>query len=271
MIRAVVCGTNSVDPRYYDGWNGGPLLWPVQDALKFADKLRELAYPQPIDIAVLIHKDWTPARTLEELFHRAQRMDPDRDEFVGFVSGHGTQEPDRDGDEPDGYDEVICAHGGKIRDDFLGQAWRAFPARSPCWWVADTCHSATGYRGGPGGAAARGRFSGGRFPLTMRSVMRCGFEGQLIAMTGCDDDRVSYDGRRGGEFTEALLTTWGNGPWERSWLDRALRRNAGVDRDDRLGWTARLSTLVRRDQRPHYEEWGAVTDEFRRSMPGWRK
>jgi hypothetical protein len=38
---------------------------------------------------------------------------------VFFVSGHGGQVKDTDGDEEDGLDETLCLWDGQCADDFL--------------------------------------------------------------------------------------------------------------------------------------------------------
>jgi len=248
MIYSVCAGTNMVNPRYYDGWEG-LLRWPEQDARKW-DKA--CSWGGSTDRALLIRHEFTRGRLVEEILHRVYRAHPEQDLLVIAVSGHGGQVPDTHGDEADGLDETICCYDGQLVDDYLAPVWRALRPGQRVVWIADTCHSGSNYRGGDGPFR----------PLSLRRLM-ADTDGQIIACTGCDDARVSYDGQTGGEFTEAMLATADSTPWERTWLDRVLTRRVGVDEDGYLGWVSRAATIMRRDQRPHYEEWGNVTEQFR--------
>ncbi|MEP5728180.1 MAG: caspase family protein [Sulfitobacter sp.] len=77
------------------------------------------------------------------------------------MSGHGTQQPDRDGDETDGLDEVFLpadtarAEPGTsvipnaIIDEELGSRIAALRAKGvDVWFVLDSCHSGSGLRAG---------------------------------------------------------------------------------------------------------------------------
>ena len=75
------------------------------------------------------------------------------DDIVYFhFSGHGSRISDRDGDEDDGWDEMLCPVdlvsndvGTMIIDDQLGRLLDRIPARSVTV-VLDACHSGTGTR-----------------------------------------------------------------------------------------------------------------------------
>ena len=84
------------------------------------------------------------------------------------ISGHGTRQPDDDGDEADGYDEVLLPSDADkvpagarfipnaITDDEIGEALAAIRARgADVFLVADTCHSGTIARDASTVAAAR--------------------------------------------------------------------------------------------------------------------
>lgn len=87
--------------------------------------------------------------------------------FIHF-SGHGTQQPDQNGDESDGLDEVFLpadtqrATAGSrqipngITDDALGAAVAAIRAKgADVWFVLDSCHSGSGLRASSPGVATR--------------------------------------------------------------------------------------------------------------------
>lgn len=85
----------------------------------------------------------------------------DGDFVIVHMSGHGTRQPDTNGDESDGYDEVFLpadvtrAEPGTLEipnglvDDEIGEAIRAIRAKgADVWFIMDACHSGTGLRAG---------------------------------------------------------------------------------------------------------------------------
>jgi hypothetical protein len=80
------------------------------------------------------------------------------DQIVIYMSGHGTQIPDDNGDEDDGFDEAFLPvdavpppagaerfdMGNAIRDDRIGELVDALRAKGAhVWLVVDSCHSGT--------------------------------------------------------------------------------------------------------------------------------
>ncbi|MCE9595151.1 MAG: caspase family protein [Planctomycetes bacterium] len=86
-----------------------------------------------------------------------------------FFAGHGSQVPDRDGDEPDGLDEALMpadvrtieanARGeipNALTDDELGRRLEAIAKHTDkLVFVADACHSGSTLRGAPFGVRTR--------------------------------------------------------------------------------------------------------------------
>lgn len=64
-------------------------------------------------------------------------------------SGHGTQVPDTDGDEADGYDEAIVLRGKVYTDDEIHADLSVFEPDINVVLVSDSCHSGTLTRGIP--------------------------------------------------------------------------------------------------------------------------
>lgn len=83
----------------------------------------------------------------------SEKAAPDDIVFIHF-SGHGSQAPDTNGDEPDGFDETILPQDSRtpgiadITDDELNALLAAFKSDSVVV-VLDSCHSGTGTRSGP--------------------------------------------------------------------------------------------------------------------------
>ena len=78
------------------------------------------------------------------------------DVLVFHYSGHGSQVPDRNGDETtDRLDEILCPYDldwrDPLSDDDLGRVARRLPAGAHLAVVLDCCHSGTGLRDAGGG------------------------------------------------------------------------------------------------------------------------
>ena len=167
------------------------------------------------------------------------------DVLVFHYSGHGSQVPDRHGDEiDDGLDEIICPYDldwdNPFTDDDLYAIVKELSPSVNLTVILDSCHSGTGLRELTGGGrAARSRYlrppEGMRRPHREGRAMRrfgaraaaCG----AILIAGCRADQVSADAYIDGDYHGALTF----------YLCRALREleytasyRAVVDRARRL-------------------------------------
>lgn len=114
------------------------------------------------------------------------------DFFVFYYSGHGTQVPDKDGDEEDGKDEALCFVGPQgqlaiqyfMTDDEVAELLsEVFSEDVRILILTDCCHSGTiGDLDKP-----------------------CWQNHEVISMTGCADNQTSGDIGKGGIFTHSLL------------------------------------------------------------------
>jgi hypothetical protein len=115
--------------------------------------IRILADSQPVD-------DWPTAAAIRREFARlVERAAPGDDIFI-LLAGHGSQQPDTDGDEPDGFDETFLPRDvgtwngqagvveNALSDDDIRAALAQMVQRGAfVFVVADTCHSGTITRG----------------------------------------------------------------------------------------------------------------------------
>lgn len=119
------------------------------------------------------------------------------DRVFFHYSGHGSQLPDDDGDELDGFDETLAPYdtvpdtgAHEIRDDTLGQLMAQLPGRRVVM-LFDSCHSGTISRGAP--ASGRlGRGGGARYlpdPRQFREMQRAAAAGQAYTAVGMRDER----------------------------------------------------------------------------------
>lgn len=165
------------------------------------------------------------------------------DNVVITYSGHGTYQPDLDGDEADGLDEALCPHdiqtaGQAMLDDEIRELFSARQRGVKLLLISDSCHSGTVTRAAPAepeADAPRPRFlpmgnwlPPDRLPRTRNGVpvlsmsLRPGlspFTGVLLKhagdllLSGCQEgpNNFSYDakiaGRYNGAFTYYALKT----------------------------------------------------------------
>jgi hypothetical protein len=152
------------------------------------------------------------------------------DRFVLTWSGHGSYVPDRDGDEADGFDEVLCPSdytSGVITDDELHEVLSGVPLGVRRTILSDTCHSGSVNRFAPdievNDRCATPRFLPPSEFLTRRQldvalrlealrVPVLGSRPGALLISGCDDHEYSYDawfgGRANGAFTRNAIDSF---------------------------------------------------------------
>jgi hypothetical protein len=140
------------------------------------------------------------------------------DVLVFHYSGHGSQVPDRHGDEhDDGLDEIICPYDldwdDPFTDDDLYAIVKDLPAGVNLTVVLDCCHSGTGLREAAGPASrARGRWLSAppalsRLRRADAAVRRFGSRAAqhgAILIAGCRSNQVSADAYIDGDYHGAL-------------------------------------------------------------------
>lgn len=184
------------------------------------------------------------------------------DSLVITFSGHGTYQPDKDGDEVDGLDEALCPYdvqtkGEALTDDEIHTIFKARKLGVKLVLISDSCHSGTVTRAAaaePEADAPRPRFmpmgnwlpdkdlprsrSGGIAPIINLSGTSSPFlaayaknEDDLL-LSGCQEgpNNFSYDakiaGRYNGAFTYYALKTLKNPGANATYQDwhEAIRR-----------------------------------------------
>lgn len=130
-------GLNRIDPKHYG--DDGALAGCVNDASAMAEIMRAQGFDP-----IVLHDDWaTAAAVIQTLRDLAKRVGPGQTLPLTYA-GHGSQVPDRDGDErTDKLDETWCLFDRMLLDDELWRLFRLFPAGSRIVMVSDSCHSGT--------------------------------------------------------------------------------------------------------------------------------
>lgn len=221
--RAIVAGWDHVNPAYYNGWKGE---CPGADV--DAKWMAEHCDKHGLDTRLFLNE----VGSREALIQAARAAWTDMragDLLLFFASGHGGQQPDKNGDEADRMDEYLCPDNGPLLDDVMFQILSEAPAGVRVAFIPDTCNSGTMYRGKQ------------RKP---RVVAPRGWAGQLISLGACADGKFSYGDNSGGQWTTALRKAWRDGISWRQWFDQA-------------------AALIPATQRPVWSEIGQVVDGYR--------
>jgi len=202
----------------------------------------------------------TRANMLDYMGSLIAETGPD-DLAVVTYSGHGSWQPDRDGDEADRRDEVICPvdynRAGMITDDDLYRVFTSGHRWARVVFISDSCHSGSVNRlAEPLGfqAAAshwrRAKFlppaewmgDGGPEVQAARRVELVPSRGKprasALLLAACTDTQVAYDawfdGRANGAFTYAALQALAEQPATyRAWQRGINARLPSVDYDQR--------------------------------------
>lgn len=220
--RALCVGINQ-----FKNYPGASLQGCVNDANDMAATLKSLLGFTNPDIAVLTDKQATKANIMAQLKAMVDGAKAGQYSYLVFsLSSHGTQVPDRDGDEPDRADEAFCPHdlaeaAGEwdpahiITDDELRDLLIQLPAHVLLEVYLDTCHSGTGLRAidllldrkprylPPPSMEAFKAVEGCQSRGLGRALLEKGLTHHIL-WAGCRADQTSADARIGGTWHGAF-------------------------------------------------------------------
>ena len=226
-IHAVTIGWNSVDPTVYYGWTGD-----LPDCELDAKRAAKMCKKYKIPVQTLLTENAKIEDCKKALINALEGL-KSGDILLIWVSGHGGQEVDTNGDEKDGYDEYLCAYDGPILDDTINDWFNYVPEGVCVLWICDTCHSGTMERSAP-------VFNKNAIPLE--------FKGQLILISGCTEKGTSQSTGNGGVLTRAMLGSGPKGKTPITWYRKAIK------------------SIPKKVQQPQYVEYGNVNDKFRNGI-----
>ncbi|MCC7549046.1 MAG: caspase family protein [Burkholderiales bacterium] len=141
--RAVLVGVN----RYLIP--GADLRGCVNDVHNMKKTLVELFGFRPRDLVILLD-DKATKRNIQAALRQMIRASARGDVALFHFSGHGSNVPDKDGDEADHRDEILCPHDldwrAPLADDWLRSSFDKLRAGVQLTCVFDCCHSGTATR-----------------------------------------------------------------------------------------------------------------------------
>lgn len=221
--RAVIAGLTNVDPNAYDGWDGACPGCDTDSSI-----MAMLAKEQNLETQLFQNKQATSVNLINAVLTAWQDM-KSGDLLMIFISGHGGQIQDANGDEEDGQDETICLWDGQLNDDKLYDLWQKCPAGVRVLFITDNCNSGTNFK---------------YKPRSYKKTVARSFGGSLIHFGGCADGESSYGDSSGGVFTTALIDAWDENLNYYEWYTTAFNK-------------------MPRNQIPVYAEYGVSVDTFR--------
>ncbi len=230
---AIHLGLNSVDPQHYQGWDGA-LAGCENDARDMAAISKEAGF----DVTTLLTKNVTADAAIAAIEGAAAKLEAG-DLFWLTYSGHGSQVPDTNGDEPDKFDETWVMYDRQLVDDELYSLWAKFQPGVRILVLSDSCHSGSAVRETI--AALRPEVLEGAMTVPPPNGMRVmprevaqkvyeknkqqydaiqasvpagdkvSLGASVLLISGCQDNQTSADGAKNGLFTQTLLEVWNDG------------------------------------------------------------
>jgi hypothetical protein len=234
---ALHLGLNHVDPDHYQGWDG-----ELAGCQNDARDLQAIAEAAGFETTLFLDEQ-ASAEPVKAAITQAAGALAAGDIFLLTYSGHGSQVPDKNGDETeDGYDETWVLFDRQLVDDELYALWSKFAAGVRVVVLSDSCHSGTAIRETldsitPDALGARLSIPNPNGMRTMpkaqqREVYKANqslydgiqaaepagdtveIDANVLLLSGCQDNQTSADGKRNGLFTQTLLEVWDSGKYK---------------------------------------------------------
>jgi hypothetical protein len=225
--RALVVGINQ-----FKNLPDAALRGCVNDTVEMNALLKAYAGFAAGDIITLTDAQATKASILGHLTDLVNGAKAGQYSYLVFsLSSHGTQVPDRDGDEPDRADEAFCPHDLAVKDgewdpdhiitdDELRDLFVQLPQSTLLEVYLDTCHSGTGLRGidllldrkprylPPPSVEAFEEVEGTQSRGLGRALLERGVVHHIL-WTGCRSDQTSADALIEGKWRGAFTYYYG--------------------------------------------------------------
>lgn len=219
-------GVNRLSTKLYR--SEAALFSPENDARAMAGIAEKEGYKS---IQLLINEEATKDNFLRHFCGCISALEAG-DTFLLTFSGHGGQQEDTDGDEPDGKDETWCFHDTRLVDDDLGRHWKEFKAGVRIIVISSSCHSRSALKPYPVALPFWQTPDAGkskRQPVVYSYPDDPEILATILHISACDDRQQARDGENFSRFTGLLLDTWGNGRFTGTYEDlvRCINREAG--------------------------------------------
>lgn len=220
-------GLDSVNPGHYDGWEGKLNVCEAD-----ACEMQELVSNCNFKTRKLLTADATRDAVISAIEDSMVKLGKG-DMLVVSYSAHGGQIKDMNDDEADLLDETWCLYDGMLIDDELYALWQQFKEGVRILVLSDCCHSGTVAKAAqgslllPGEAGivkgksrlmpppyARKTYYKNRLfydQILKKKILKNDMKADLILLSGCQDNQLSYESPFNGYFTGSLLAVWNEG------------------------------------------------------------
>lgn len=169
------------------------------------------------NIAVLLNERATHQNILTELERIASLAEAGDLVCVTF-SGHGGQREDLDSREDDGLDETWTCYDDRLVDDELCRIWSLCKQGVLIWFISDSCHSGTMFKGEDEQTPTQCEVQTEAEPQNITRFTECEsgeeVKASLISISAVDCDQEAQDGVYLSKFTSAFLETWDRGKFQ---------------------------------------------------------
>jgi uncharacterized caspase-like protein len=207
MARAVSINLGVNRPA---GRHGGR---PLQYSEPLAWRMAGLAEQAGFDSLLVLRGEAATRAALHDALTGAAKALDAGDVLLVTFSGHGTQSPDTDGDERNGWDEGWCLADGVMVDDRLAGYWQLFEAGVRIVVVADSCHSGGCARDDERPPCAARSYTPPVVPCTPAEAR--GIRASLLLLSSSGEDQPTREGL----FGRHLLDVWDDGAFRGSYCD----------------------------------------------------
>jgi metacaspase-1 len=232
----------------FKNYPGNNLNGCVNDTNQMVGILKQYLGFKAADIKVLTDAKATKKAIMTELTAMVDGAKAGKYSYLVFsLSSHGTQIPDKNGDEADHYDEAFCptdlaAKNGDwdpdhvIVDDELHDLFAQVPDNVLLEVYFDTCHSGTGLKAMDLMPDRRPRYIAPPSMEACEKVMQLMPRGMrrrvldkaaknVILWAGCRDNQTSADAHIGGAY---------HGAFTYYWVSETIAANNNITRNDLL-------------------------------------
>ena len=183
------------------------------------NRMKRLLESRGFHVRVLFNQQATLANVKNSL--NSYRNLSSNDSFFFYVSLHGTQIEDLNGDEADGLDEAyvlydvnhhISNEDGLLIDDHIDNMLADIPAKKVM--VADSCHSGTMYKSFSRNAKTKSVKIASNFKFINKDLVIGGIKKpkNLVVLGSSSDSQKSIATSSGSLFTDAFYDAWQSNP-----------------------------------------------------------
>ena len=279
--ESIHIAVNRVDTGHY-----GPEVPVLEGCENDSTTMKIIAERAGFHVWKELANECATTNSVTEAIQEASKRLRSGDILLLTYAGHGAQVPDRNGDEPSGWDSTWCLYDRMLIDDELHSLWGGFEAGVRVLVVSDSCSSGSVVRRiAPAGLEVRFEahrdtrapslilppsIRRRRLPFRIQADVyakhkdmydaiqdrlpqgdRVGVGATVLLLAACQDNQFAGESGDDGTFTLGLKIIWDEGKF-RGYYKQFLDR---------------IASLMPDSQTPNYFLVGAPNNVFERQTP----